>query len=161
MIEDRSKFNMWIIKTIWCTITFVCYYYCNDVQSHLFAIIIVLVLLSSALTGIRTIDFPLCVSMFAFGCLLQLWLFTVSHFRNSAWTAAILFAIQLALNSFCFAFLIQISICLNSLLNLLDSDLASVLQQHTVSVERVEIDIIRELTIHSWIGVKVIIIFEL
>jgi hypothetical protein len=34
------------------------------------------------------------------------------------------------------------------------------LQQHTVSVERVGIDIIRELTIDSWIA-RVIIIFEL
>jgi hypothetical protein len=64
------------------------------------------------------------------------------NFRNSLCNSA-------RPQQFCFAFLIRFSICLNSLLNLLDSDLASVLQQHTVSVERVEIDIIRKLTIHS------------
>jgi hypothetical protein len=50
------------------------------------------------------------------------------NFRNSLCDSA-------RLQRFLLCFSYQNSICLNSLLNLLDSDLASVLQQHTVSVE--------------------------
>ena len=43
--------------------------------------------------------------LFAFGCSPQHWIFTLSHFRSSAWTSAILFPIQLALSSFALLFL--------------------------------------------------------
>jgi hypothetical protein len=120
----------------------------NDVQAHLFAIVVVLVLLSHS--ALPWLGFEPLTSHFAFRCLLLdvccNFGFALSqfclNFRNSLCNSA-------HLQRFLLCFSYQNSICLYSLLNLLDSDLATVLQQHTVSVERVGIDIIRELTIDS------------